>query len=219
MWPREPAINATPQMIPVVALLHLLLAVLDRDTAPKLLGVGQGHVQAASGGSARVREEPKAERLAVHTKGALGEYRADRAGALRGEVFPHCRSLVGLHLGPRPGRQAPRHRQVPHTARSGILKFNQVKLFTRPYYQVPKGTQATQYVMRKVAPRKVWPPMSFGASLTCWYEHITRTACLAFSKNHRLWESITKSVTMNSTLEGAQVELKHWGLRFRLVRA
>ncbi|KAK4758578.1 hypothetical protein SAY87_019879 [Trapa incisa] len=55
MWPREPAINATPQMIPVVALLHLLLAVLDRDTVPKLLRVGQGHVQAASGGSARVR--------------------------------------------------------------------------------------------------------------------------------------------------------------------
>ncbi|KAK4788223.1 hypothetical protein SAY86_019542 [Trapa natans] len=70
-------------------------------------------------------------------------------------------------------------------------------LLAPPYYQVPKGVQATQYVMRKVAARKVWPPMAFGASLTCWYEHITRTACLVVSKNHRLWESITKIVTMN----------------------
>jgi len=50
-----------------------------------------------------------------------------------------------------------------------------VKLIGQPFYPVPKGeAQATQYVMRKVAPRRVWPPMAFGASLACWYEHISR---------------------------------------------
>ncbi|KAM7278686.1 hypothetical protein ACFE04_005820 [Oxalis oulophora] len=65
-------------------------------------------------------------------------------------------------------------------------------LLAPPYYPVPKGAEATQYVMKQVAPRRVWPPMSFGASITCWYEHITRTACLLISKNHQLWESLTK---------------------------
>ncbi|OWM85174.1 hypothetical protein CDL15_Pgr027961 [Punica granatum] len=71
-------------------------------------------------------------------------------------------------------------------------------LLAPPYYQVPKGAQATQYVMRRLAPRRVWPPIAFGASLVCWYEHITRTACLVICKNHRFWESLTKLVTRNS---------------------
>ncbi|XP_031389953.1 probable lysophospholipase BODYGUARD 3 [Punica granatum] len=70
-------------------------------------------------------------------------------------------------------------------------------LLAPPYYQVPKGAQATQYVMRRLAPRRVWPPIAFGASLVCWYEHITRTACLVICKNHRFWESLTKLVTRN----------------------
>lgn len=71
-------------------------------------------------------------------------------------------------------------------------------LLAPPFYPVPKGeTQATQYVMRKVAPRRVWPPMAFGASLVCWYEHITRVICLVICKNHRLWEFLTKLITRN----------------------
>lgn len=73
-----------------------------------------------------------------------------------------------------------------------------ITLLAPPFYPVPKGeTQATQYVMRKVAPRRVWPPMAFGASLACWYEHITRVICLLICKNHRLWEFLTKLVTRN----------------------
>ncbi|CAN1139074.1 Probable lysophospholipase BODYGUARD 3 [Linum perenne] len=68
-------------------------------------------------------------------------------------------------------------------------------LLAPPYFPVPKGVQPTQYVMMKVAPRRVWPPIAFGASLACGYEHITRTACLVLSKNHRLWEFLTKLVT------------------------
>ncbi|KAH1075248.1 hypothetical protein J1N35_027576 [Gossypium stocksii] len=70
-------------------------------------------------------------------------------------------------------------------------------LLTPPYFLVPKGEAATQYVMRKLAPRRVWPVMAFCTSLACWYEHISRTICLVICKNHRLWEFLTKLVTRN----------------------
>ncbi|KAJ0971180.1 hypothetical protein J5N97_019139 [Dioscorea zingiberensis] len=70
-------------------------------------------------------------------------------------------------------------------------------LLAPPYFPVPKGEQGTQYVLRRVAPRRVWPVMAFGASVACWYEHISRTICLLICKNHRLWEFIFKLVTRN----------------------
>ncbi|KAJ4955773.1 hypothetical protein NE237_012556 [Protea cynaroides] len=70
-------------------------------------------------------------------------------------------------------------------------------LLAPPYFPVPKGEEATQYVLRKVAPRRVWPPIAFGSSIACWYEHISRTICLLICKNHRLWEFLTKLVTRN----------------------
>ncbi|XP_065858475.1 probable lysophospholipase BODYGUARD 3 [Euphorbia lathyris] len=70
-------------------------------------------------------------------------------------------------------------------------------LLAPPYFPVPKGEHATQYVMRKIAPRRVWPPIAFGASMACWYEHISRTICLVICKNHRVWEFLTKLITRN----------------------
>ncbi|KAL5726764.1 hypothetical protein ACHQM5_000027 [Ranunculus cassubicifolius] len=70
-------------------------------------------------------------------------------------------------------------------------------LLAPPYYSVPKGEQATQYVMRRVAPRRVWPLIAFGASMACWYEHVSRTICFLICKNHRLWEFIIKFLTRN----------------------
>ncbi|KAF8379795.1 hypothetical protein HHK36_029244 [Tetracentron sinense] len=70
-------------------------------------------------------------------------------------------------------------------------------LLAPPYFPAPKGEQATQYVMRRIAPRRVWPLIAFGASIACWYEHISRTVCLLICKNHRLWEFLTKLVTRN----------------------
>ncbi|XP_054823496.1 probable lysophospholipase BODYGUARD 3 isoform X2 [Prosopis cineraria] len=68
-----------------------------------------------------------------------------------------------------------------------------------PFYPVPKAAaaQATQYMMSRVAPRRVWPPITFGASMACWYEHITRLICFVICKNHRLWEFLTKLITRN----------------------
>lgn len=70
-------------------------------------------------------------------------------------------------------------------------------LLAPPYFPAPKGEQATQYMMRKVAPRRVWPLIAFGASLACWYEHVSRTICLLICKNHRVWEFLTKLITRN----------------------
>uniref|UniRef100_A0A6N2JXA5 AB hydrolase-1 domain-containing protein n=1 Tax=Salix viminalis TaxID=40686 RepID=A0A6N2JXA5_SALVM len=70
-------------------------------------------------------------------------------------------------------------------------------LLAPPYYKVPKGALAAQHVMKQVAPRRVWPLITFGASIACWYEHITRAVCLVICKNHRLWEFLTKLVTQN----------------------
>ncbi|KAG7035517.1 putative lysophospholipase BODYGUARD 3, partial [Cucurbita argyrosperma subsp. argyrosperma] len=71
-------------------------------------------------------------------------------------------------------------------------------LLAPPYYPVPKGEEeSSQYVMRKVAPRRVWPPIALGASIACWYEHISRTVCLLICKNHRFWEFLTKLITRN----------------------
>ncbi|KAF3434186.1 hypothetical protein FNV43_RR25289 [Rhamnella rubrinervis] len=75
-------------------------------------------------------------------------------------------------------------------------------LLAPPYYPVPKGetagtATATQYVLRRVAPRRVWPAIAFGASLACWYEHISRTICLLICKNHRFIEFLVKLLTRN----------------------
>ncbi|XP_075484728.1 putative lysophospholipase BODYGUARD 3 [Primulina tabacum] len=72
-------------------------------------------------------------------------------------------------------------------------------LLAPPYFPAPKGEQPAQYTMRKVAPRRVWPLISFGASVACWYEHLSRTVCILLARNHRLWDFLTKLITRNRT--------------------
>ncbi|KAH9604559.1 hypothetical protein KSS87_006663 [Heliosperma pusillum] len=76
-------------------------------------------------------------------------------------------------------------------------KIKSLTLIAPPYFPVPKGEQGTQYVLRRVAPRRVWPPIAFGASIACWYEHISRTVCLLICKNHQLLDLLTNIVTRN----------------------
>ncbi|KAF3321289.1 2-hydroxymuconate semialdehyde hydrolase [Carex littledalei] len=71
-------------------------------------------------------------------------------------------------------------------------------LIAPPYFPVPKGEQqATQYVLRKVAPRRIWPLIGFGASMLCWYEHLSRTVSILLAKNHRFWEIAFRLITFN----------------------
>lgn len=70
-------------------------------------------------------------------------------------------------------------------------------LLAPPFFPTPKGEEAAQYMMRKVAPRQVWPLIAFGASMACWYEHVSRTICLLICKHHRTWEFLAKLITRN----------------------
>jgi pimeloyl-ACP methyl ester carboxylesterase len=72
-------------------------------------------------------------------------------------------------------------------------------LLAPPYFPVPESEaeSAAQYVMRRVAPRRVWPPIAFGASVACWYEHVSRTICLAICRHHRVWDRLFRIVTRN----------------------
>ncbi|KAK4389601.1 putative lysophospholipase BODYGUARD 3 [Sesamum angolense] len=70
-------------------------------------------------------------------------------------------------------------------------------LLAPPYFPAPKGEASAQHMMRRIAPRRLWPMIAFGASIACWYEHITRAFCLVMCRNHRLWESITRLLTGN----------------------
>ncbi|KAL1222549.1 putative lysophospholipase BODYGUARD 3 [Cardamine amara subsp. amara] len=83
-------------------------------------------------------------------------------------------------------------------ARHGSL-IKSLTLLAPPYYPVPAGeAEPRQYVMKKVAPRKVWPPIALGASMACWYEHISRTICLLICKHHRIWQFLANLVTRNN---------------------
>ncbi|KAJ8553150.1 hypothetical protein K7X08_020543 [Anisodus acutangulus] len=77
----------------------------------------------------------------------------------------------------------------------GLVKS--LTLLAPPYFPAPKEEQASQYMMRRIAPRRVWPAIAFGASIACWYEHVSRTICLLICKNHRLWEFLTKLLSRN----------------------
>ncbi|XP_062227946.1 probable lysophospholipase BODYGUARD 3 [Phragmites australis] len=72
-------------------------------------------------------------------------------------------------------------------------------LLAPPYFPVPEeeAGAATQYVMRRVAPRRVWPPIAFGASMACWYEHVSRTICLTICRHHRVWDRLFRIFTRN----------------------
>ncbi|WVZ82735.1 hypothetical protein U9M48_029966 [Paspalum notatum var. saurae] len=72
-------------------------------------------------------------------------------------------------------------------------------LLAPPYFPVPESEAgaATQYVMRRVAPRRVWPPIAFGASMACWYEHVSRTICLTICRHHRTWDRLFRIFTRN----------------------
>ncbi|KAJ1296486.1 hypothetical protein BS78_01G304500 [Paspalum vaginatum] len=69
-------------------------------------------------------------------------------------------------------------------------------LVAPPYFPVPRGEVGTQYVLRTVAPRRVWPAIAFGASVACWYEHLSRTVSIVLCKHHRLWELAFRVFTL-----------------------
>ncbi|GLJ54374.1 hypothetical protein SUGI_1167560 [Cryptomeria japonica] len=70
-------------------------------------------------------------------------------------------------------------------------------LLAPPYFPVPCGVEGSDFVLRQLAPKKVWPPIAFGASIASWYEHVSRTVCLLICKQHRFWDFIARQITRN----------------------
>uniref|UniRef100_A0A452YP80 AB hydrolase-1 domain-containing protein n=2 Tax=Aegilops tauschii subsp. strangulata TaxID=200361 RepID=A0A452YP80_AEGTS len=171
--------------------VHIVVRVLDGDGAAAREPGGAGAAAAVRGGPPRVRAQPQAGGLAVHAPGARGDDRALRHRAVQGRGVPHRRALARLHPRARARRQVPRRRQVHHPRRAGTQRPSQ-----RPYFPVPKGEMGTQYVLRAVAPRRVWPAIAFGASVACWYEHLGRTVSIVLCKHHRLWELAFRVFTL-----------------------
>lgn len=73
-----------------------------------------------------------------------------------------------------------------------------VTLLAPPYFPPPTDEPGAAYVLQQVAPRRIWPPIAFGASVMSWYEHVGRGICFILCRHHRLWEPIAKLLTLNS---------------------
>uniref|UniRef100_A0A453AMY1 AB hydrolase-1 domain-containing protein n=1 Tax=Aegilops tauschii subsp. strangulata TaxID=200361 RepID=A0A453AMY1_AEGTS len=64
----------------------------------------------------------------------------------------------------------------------------------QPYF-LPCEERASQVALRRLAEKKLWPPLLFGSAVMSWYEHIGRTICFVVCKNHRFWEWLIKILT------------------------
>ncbi|XP_022633480.1 probable lysophospholipase BODYGUARD 5 isoform X2 [Vigna radiata var. radiata] len=68
-----------------------------------------------------------------------------------------------------------------------------------PPYTSSEG-DACLNALSMLAGKKLWSPLSFGSSFMSWYEHLGRTVCLVYCRNHRIWESILKFITRRRDL-------------------
>ncbi|RWW77947.1 hypothetical protein BHE74_00013850 [Ensete ventricosum] len=60
--------------------------------------------------------------------------------------------------------------------------------------------EASHSALNKLAERRVWPPLLFGSAVMSWYEHLGRTVCFVFCRNHSTWEWMMKLVTRRRRL-------------------
>ncbi|XP_072961158.1 probable lysophospholipase BODYGUARD 4 [Typha angustifolia] len=74
-----------------------------------------------------------------------------------------------------------------------------ITLVAPPYF--PSNEMKQCYTpLNKLAGRKVWPPLLLASSIMSWYEHLGRTVCFLFCRNHLIWEWIIGSITRRRDL-------------------
>ncbi|GMH26696.1 hypothetical protein Nepgr_028539 [Nepenthes gracilis] len=79
-------------------------------------------------------------------------------------------------------------------------------LVAPPYF--PSSVEgASLSALNKIAGKRLWPPLLFGAALMSWYEHLGRTVCFLVCRNHGLWESILRLLTRKRDLDFAIIDL------------
>ncbi|KAM3392250.1 hypothetical protein ACQJBY_013402 [Aegilops geniculata] len=79
-------------------------------------------------------------------------------------------------------------------------RVKSVTLVAPPYF-LPCEERASQVALRRLAEKKLWPPLLFGSAVMSWYEHIGRTICFVVCKNHRFWEWLIKILTRTSGVD------------------
>ncbi|KAG6497724.1 probable lysophospholipase BODYGUARD 4 isoform X1 [Zingiber officinale] len=84
-------------------------------------------------------------------------------------------------------------------AASSPDSIKSITLIAPPYFESSES-EASHTALNKLAARRVWPPLLFGSAVMSWYEHIGRTVCFIFCRNHLIWEWIIKLVTRKSEL-------------------
>ncbi|KAH7433786.1 hypothetical protein KP509_07G086300 [Ceratopteris richardii] len=80
-------------------------------------------------------------------------------------------------------------------AASHVGSVKTITLLAPPYFPAPENEVGASYVLRQVAPRRIWPLTAFGASVMSWYEHVGRWVCFALCKQHTKWEYIINILT------------------------
>ncbi|XP_057722547.1 probable lysophospholipase BODYGUARD 4 isoform X2 [Arachis stenosperma] len=76
-----------------------------------------------------------------------------------------------------------------------------------PPYSPSEGNDACLKALANMAGKKLWPPLAFGSSFMSWYEHLGRCICFLYCRNHRIWESILKFITLKRELHFLIIDL------------
>ncbi|GJN10641.1 hypothetical protein PR202_ga28752 [Eleusine coracana subsp. coracana] len=89
----------------------------------------------------------------------------------------------------------PEQSQIHHTGSADASKW-------QPYFPPCELQGApSQVALRRLAAKKLWPPLQFGSAVMSWYEHIGRTVCFLVCRNHRVWEWLLKILTRNREVD------------------
>ncbi|KVH95305.1 Alpha/beta hydrolase fold-1 [Cynara cardunculus var. scolymus] len=77
-----------------------------------------------------------------------------------------------------------------------------ITLTAPPYFLSSEEEDAGSIALKRLAYKRLWPPLLFGAAFMTWYEHLGRCVCFFLCRNHRTWERILKLVTRKSQDDG-----------------
>ncbi|GJN33457.1 hypothetical protein PR202_gb22060 [Eleusine coracana subsp. coracana] len=81
-------------------------------------------------------------------------------------------------------------------------RVKSITLVAPPYFPPCELQGApSQVALRRLAAKKLWPPLLFGSAVMSWYEHIGRTVCFVLCRNHRVWEWLLKILTRNKEVD------------------
>ncbi|KAL3841074.1 hypothetical protein ACJIZ3_025665 [Penstemon smallii] len=81
-----------------------------------------------------------------------------------------------------------------------------ITLIAPPYISSSEVDPSSE-ALRRLATRKVWPPLLFGSAFMSWYEHLGRCICFLVCRNHKTWEWILKLLTRRRDLHFGIMDL------------